>query len=305
MSIGGGMCVGCLQGALHEGQTTGTIEKVHGFDTYVARPQTSSPATIILLSDGFGWATPNARLTADRFASRTGTTVYLPDLTANHPLPSWLRSLPLCEIRNNWHSPHALLLKPWYLFWVILGLLPFRIVNGISRSHIRVRRFVAAVRNSAEGRVLGIAGFCWGGKHAFLLSAAKNPDRGTDTEDAGKEYLVDFAFAGHPSHVVLPGDVTHLVCPVSVAMGTEDFMNPLPFSKRMQELLAAKTGRAAGSELVLYDGGNHGFACRADLSDERLRDCAQGAEDQFVGFVARMAEKLRPGDTDTSNYVEC
>ncbi|KAF3918294.1 hypothetical protein ABW21_db0204065 [Orbilia brochopaga] len=307
MSVGGGMCVDCMQGSLHEGEPTGTIEKMHGFDTYIARPPTDTPspppATIILLPDGFGWATPNARLTADRYAHRTGCPVLLPDLTANHPLPLWMRDLPLPEIRNNWHSPRALLMKPWYLFWVLRGMLPFRMVNSIPRSYVRVLKFVTGVRNAREGEgLLGIAGFCWGGKHAFLLSSARNleyktpstsNDNGINTME-GEECLIDFAFTGHPSHVTLPDDISSLICPISVAMGTEDFMNPLSFSKRMQALLEAKTGRAAGSELVLYEGANHGFACRADLSDERMRECAKGAEDQFVEWVARMVARLRP-----------
>ncbi|KAK6527213.1 hypothetical protein TWF281_010402 [Arthrobotrys megalospora] len=234
-----------------------------------------------------GWSSPNMRLTADRFANRTGCTVYLPDFMAGYQMPLWVMDLPIEDILHNWTSPKSLLMKPYYFFWALYAMIPFRLTNGIPKSHERVVKFFTALRKD-EGKenLVGVAGFCWGGKHAFLLGAEKDGDG---------EYLIDFAFAGHPSRVEIPKEIEELQTPISVAMGTEDFMNKMEFSKGMKELLEKKEGRAGGSELVFYEGGNHGFACRADLKNERLKECADAAEDHFVRWVERMVERLGAG----------
>ncbi|KAK6349298.1 hypothetical protein TWF730_010048 [Orbilia blumenaviensis] len=289
-----GMCRDCFKGTIHEGETKGHITKIHGFDTYVSHPTSpseTSPAILVLIPDGLGWASPNLRLTADRYAARTGCTVYIPDFMDGRPLPLWVADLPMDDILGNWSTPKQLLLKPYYLFWVLYALIPFNLTNGFRKSYKRVYKFFTALRkNEGNGKLVGVAGFCWGGKHAFTLGAGKDVDSG--------EYLIDFAYTGHPSGVDVPQDIEALQTPISVAMGTEDFLNTVEFSKKMKEGLEkheAKGGRAGGSEFVFYEGGNHGFACRADLTNERLKECADAAEDQFVRWVERMVQKLSTG----------
>ncbi|KAF3909284.1 hypothetical protein ABW20_dc0107409 [Dactylellina cionopaga] len=291
-----GMCKDCLKGSIHEGETQGEVTKVHGFDTYVAHPKTATgthPAIIVLLPDGLGWEGPNLRLTADRYAQRTGCTVYLPDLMDGRSLPLWAMNLPIEDIIGNWTSPMVLLMKPYYIFWAIVAMIPFRMANGFPKSHPRVVKFFTALRKSeeAQGKLVGVAGFCWGGKHGFMLGADKTAEGG---------HLIDFAFVGHPATVELPREIDELECPISVAMGTEDFMNSRAFSERMKGLLEQKTGRAAGSELIFYEGGNHGFACRADLKNDRLRECAEESEDHFVRWTKKMVDTLKPGANSAS-----
>ncbi|EPS42228.1 hypothetical protein H072_3896 [Dactylellina haptotyla CBS 200.50] len=291
-----GMCKDCIQGSIHEGEAKGEVTTVHGFDTYVAHPPSTageSPAVIVLLPDGLGWTGPNLRLTADRYAARTGCKVYLPDFMAGRSMPQWLLDFPIEEIAYNWTSPRALFWKPYYIFWSMWVVIPFRLKNGYPESHKRVVKFLTELRKTEEGRkkLVGVAGFCWGGKHAFLLGAKKS-------QEGDKPYLIDFAFSGHPSSLEVPKEIDELECPMSVAMGTDDFMNSVEFSKDLKDRLEKKEGRAQGSHLVFWEGGNHGFACRADLKNERLKECADGAEDQFVSWVHKMAETIKPIDSD-------
>lgn len=77
-------CKDCVTGSLHPGAPSGHEETLHGFPTYIASPPAelfpSGPtATVVIISDAFGWILPNARLLADRYARRAGWRVLLPD----------------------------------------------------------------------------------------------------------------------------------------------------------------------------------------------------------------------------------
>lgn len=77
-------CKDCVTGSLHPGTPTGHEETLYGFPTYIAPPPAelfpSGPtATVVIISDAFGWKLPNARLLADRYARRAGWRVLLPD----------------------------------------------------------------------------------------------------------------------------------------------------------------------------------------------------------------------------------
>ncbi|KAK6512511.1 hypothetical protein TWF481_001395 [Arthrobotrys musiformis] len=286
-----GMCKDCLKGSVHEGETKGHVTTIHGFETYVAHPAspTSTPAILVIIPDAMGWSTPNMRLTADRYAARTGCTVYLPDFMDGHAMPQWIMTLPIEDILHNWTSPKSLLMKPYYFFWALYAMIPFRVTNNLKKSHERVLTFFTKLRqNEGKEKLVGVAGFCWGGKHAFILGAEK--------EKEGR-YFIDFAFSGHPSRIIIPKEIEELQTPMSVAMGTKDYMNPMEFSNKMKEMLEEKDGRAVGSELVFYEGGNHGFACRANVKDERMKELADGAEDQFVRWVEKMVQTLAVGST--------
>lgn len=77
-------CKDCVTGSVHPGAPTGDEETLHGFPTYITSPPLelfpSGPtATVVIISDAFGWKLPNARLLADRYARRAGWRVLLPD----------------------------------------------------------------------------------------------------------------------------------------------------------------------------------------------------------------------------------
>ncbi|KAK0614550.1 dienelactone hydrolase [Immersiella caudata] len=111
---------------------------------------------------------------------------------------------------------------------------------------------------------VAIAGYCWGGKYAFRFLAA------------GKG--VDAAFSAHPS-LLLDSEVTAITKPVSVAYAEADDLL-LPARRGELEGLLLGTGKAY--QTTLYSGTHHGFAVRADISDDEQRF---GKEEAFLQAV--------------------
>lgn len=74
-------CPECFQGSVHEEETKGEIIKLHGLDTYVARPSSGNPpkGIIVIIPDAFGFEFVNNRILADHYASKGDFLVYLPD----------------------------------------------------------------------------------------------------------------------------------------------------------------------------------------------------------------------------------
>ena len=64
---------------MKEGTPTGTISKLHGLNTYIARPEGTPKGLVVIIPDIFGWEMSNSRLLADSYAKAGGFLVYLPD----------------------------------------------------------------------------------------------------------------------------------------------------------------------------------------------------------------------------------
>jgi dienelactone hydrolase len=85
----GGICLGCVSGAIHDGSPKGEVSKVAGLDTYIAQPaspENKKAGLIVIIPDIFGWELVNLQLLADDYAERSGRTVYLPDFMFGHSL---------------------------------------------------------------------------------------------------------------------------------------------------------------------------------------------------------------------------
>ena len=87
----------------HESQ--GCVEQIAGIDTYKVGQGKSA---IVLFTDIFGFAFPNTRKVADRFAQETDTTVLIPDCFNGDPvdiskpnyrdlLPEWGNRHPITD----------------------------------------------------------------------------------------------------------------------------------------------------------------------------------------------------------------
>jgi hypothetical protein len=74
-------CSDCFAGHVHEGKPKGTIEKLHGLDTYVSKPAEGKTVRgiIIIIPDSFGMPFINNRLLADHYVEKGDFIVYLPD----------------------------------------------------------------------------------------------------------------------------------------------------------------------------------------------------------------------------------
>ncbi|OBT50816.1 hypothetical protein VE04_08436 [Pseudogymnoascus sp. 24MN13] len=95
----------CAKGTLHEGTTTGTMEKIGDIDVYFARPASNSTEkAVIIFGDIFG-IYQNAKLVADNFAAR-GLLTIVPELmdgdtlstddfdSKNVDIPAWVQRHP-------------------------------------------------------------------------------------------------------------------------------------------------------------------------------------------------------------------
>jgi dienelactone hydrolase len=81
-------CPDCFKGTIHDGKPTGTVTRLHGFDTYVAEPANGSPpkGIVVIIPDAFGWDFVNIRLIADNYARKRDFRVYAPDFMGGQSL---------------------------------------------------------------------------------------------------------------------------------------------------------------------------------------------------------------------------
>lgn len=158
----------------------------------------------------------------------------------------------------------------------IFNFIPWMLINRPAKSFPRVKAFFTAL-HAAEGASLpvGAAGFCWGGKHLVLLAAEQAAD--------GKP-LITAGFTGHPSYLVLPADVENMKVPVSFAVAELDSHQTPP--EVIAKIRTAIEAKPAGQrcELKVYDGCNHGFCIRADITEPDVAKQAAAAEDQCIAW---------------------
>jgi dienelactone hydrolase len=147
-------------------------------------------------------------------------------------------------------------------------------VNRIGASYPRVKKFFELLRQN-EGAELpvGVAGFCWGGKHVALLAA--------DDTKINDKPLFDAGFTGHPSMLVMPDDIQNIKLPVSFTIGDKDSHLPLEVVNKIRDIVESKPEEQRG-EVILYADCNHGFCIRADITFEDVAKQAAAAEDQCI-----------------------
>jgi dienelactone hydrolase len=142
-----------------------------------------------------------------------------------------------------------------------------------------VKAFFDQLRKE-EGATLpiGAAGFCWGGKHTFLLANTE------DNATADGKPLIDAGFAGHPSRLKIPGDIEPVSVPISIAVGDKDNQISVPQAEQIRKILEAKPPATKG-EIRVYEGAGHGFCIRGELKENKeLARQANEAEDQCMAW---------------------
>jgi len=165
--------------------------------------------------------------------------------------------------------------------FVARHLIPFLFFNRPTVAQPRVFAFFNSLRTSTS-LPIGAAGFCWGGKHTFLLcnsDIAKTPD--------GKP-LIDVAYSAHPSSLVLPKEAEEVKVPLCVSNGSMDMMLKADGVEMIKEAFKKKEGSEEGKyEMNVVDGAKHGFAVRGNPGDEEEKRKGQLAEDQAVDFFGK------------------
>lgn len=186
-------------------------------------------------------------------------------------------------------------LQPRRLFLLISHYIPFAFSLRPPVIVARLRTYLSALKTdppapfppgsssaSGTGPKIGLAGFCWGGKYAFLLS---------HPPPTGGENPVNVSFTAHPSLVSVPADITPVHVPLSLATGVTDEWMKREDIAECRRVLEAK----GNCEVRMYDGATHGFAVRGDPNDERQARFGMEAEDQAVAWYKKHFEAVAEG----------
>jgi hypothetical protein len=82
--MSGVICINCITGTLLPGEPKGSVEKIGGIDTYVAKPSRgadNNSKAIVSFTDVFGIGFKNNKIVGDLLAEQTGMVVYVPDVS--------------------------------------------------------------------------------------------------------------------------------------------------------------------------------------------------------------------------------
>lgn len=286
-------CPDCFKGAIHnKGTPAGTMESLHGYQTYVTLPPdgVKSASTILFLTDAFGLALPNNKLLADQYAAQTGFRVIMPDIIPGGAAPVWvLDSIEfLYTPAKSWFDIVTLSKKFFKAIFMVGRMVPFMIKAAPPKAYPAVLEYTRKVRaDLPAGAKLGAAGFCWGGYHSTKLAA--EPLDGAD----GKKSIIDVQYCAHPS-AITPQDVidgvTKLGTPYSLAIGDKDQVFKKAQVEEAEAVLREKVGAPEGHDyqITMYDGGVlHGFAVRSAESDKLASAAAYDAAQQAVEWFKK------------------
>jgi len=189
--------------------------------------------------------------------------------------------------------------KPVYIVKALMHAIPWKNKTNAALTHPGVVSFIQSLRTSAPpfqtgDLKIGVAGFCWGGKHAFMLAADKPEFRVVRHESQARagegkeERLVDAVFTAHPSYIDVPGDCEQVSVPMSVAVGDADMAMKAPLVMKMKGILEGKNvGGEKNYVVEVIKGAKHGFAVRTHPDDEEEMKAAENAEVQAVEWFRK------------------
>jgi dienelactone hydrolase len=243
-------CTACVTGTLHTGTPTGTVQTLYDLPTYVASPPSgaATKGTVVIIPDAFGWTFSNNRILADSYAQKGNFRVLLPDFMDGGAIsPDVMTYMDFIQEKHESWGVHSLR-KAEYLVRIMFLLLPWRYGCRIGVTHPRVLDYMKKLRAEDESHPVGAAGFCWGGKHVFMLVS--------DTEKtASGKSLITAGFAAHPSYILFPTDVDAVKLPLSVACPSKD--NHI-YGDKILTLEAGLRQCPAECEVKVYEGATHG-----------------------------------------------
>jgi len=240
-------------GVRHEGTPEGKIEKIGGIDTYVALPTTDYPKekAVLFLTDIFGINLVNNKILSDDFA-RNGFQVYAPDFFAGDFRPVDHLNNPDFDMEA-WRARHT---------------------YGVVRP-----RLDAAIAGLKERGIttFAAAGYCFGAKYVMELS---------------KENFLVTAMIAHPAPLAIPDDFTYLLAHSRTSLLINSCETDRAFPQEAQAEVDGILGDGKygpGYKRLYWEGCNHGFAVRGDMSDPKIKAGKEGA---FKGTVEWFAERL-------------
>ncbi|KAJ8061396.1 hypothetical protein OCU04_010452 [Sclerotinia nivalis] len=288
-------CPDCFRGGVTTTAPTGTETTIHGLPTYVAQPEdgVTPKGIVVMITDAFGWDFVNNRVLADRYARGGEFLVYCPDfMNGNSMDPRAISMFDKIMEPASWLT--TIFYKPIYVFQAMAIGIPWKMKTKIPTTHPKVLSFFQALRSSeppfpTNNLKVGVAGFCWGGKHTILLAQDSLSSRiqrhHSQAESSTPQPLIDCAFTAHPSYIEVPKDIEAIKIPISVAVGDEDSVMKIPQINLMKEILRMKND--GNYEVNIVPGAKHGFASRTHPNDKHEMECANRAETQAIDWFKR------------------
>lgn len=178
----------------------------------------------------------------------------------------------------------------YHVFWGIYAFVPWLYFCRPSRTFPTVKAFFAALRR-AEGSTLpiGVAGFCWGGKHTISLTY---PENYSQDDGIAPRPMVDAAFTGHPSFLEVPRDIGSITVPTSFALPEKDHHIHVPRDSDVVSRILEGLPEEQRGEVRIYEGCAHGFCVRADpLSGDVTRQAVEAEDQAIAWFDAKLVVK--------------
>ncbi|KAI0053183.1 dienelactone hydrolase endo-1,3,1,4-beta-D-glucanase [Auriscalpium vulgare] len=235
-------CDNCFKGVLHEGNTEGAWETINGIEAYVGTPTVEYPKdkAIIFLTDVFGIQLINNKLLVDGLA-QNGFKVYAPDLFEGDPIP------------ENRLTPDG---KPF-------DMAKWRSAHGFDVTRPRVQALLDGLKE--QGVVTyGATGYCYGARLTF---------------DFAFENAIAASVVAHPSALEL-GDLdkyaTTSKAPLLINSCEVDKAFP-PDKQAKADAVLGEGKFAPGYRREHFEGCEHGFAVRGDLSNPVIRKAKEAA----------------------------
>ncbi|KAH7308497.1 dienelactone hydrolase [Stachybotrys elegans] len=279
-------CPDCFRGETWVGQPSGSESTIHGLRTYIAKPADGAVprGLIIFITDALGMEFVNNKLLCDAYAKKGQFLVYCPDFMDGHAVDT-----KIIQLMNSMKTDPAVAAEAGAM------MTKWRANTTMEITHPRVVSFLQQIRCSpppfaTDDLKVGVAGFCWGGKHAFLLAHDAPSSRIVRHGDASKQpqALVDCAWTAHPSMLEIPADAKAVQLPLSVVVGGEDVNFTADKQKQVKEILE-KDKAGAGHEVIIMTekGASHGFAVRMDPDDADMVLRAQEAEELALKWFGK------------------
>jgi len=241
-------CEHCIQGVRHKGEPEGQIEIIGGVKCYVGTPTVDYPKdkVVLFLADVFGIEFINNRLLVDDFA-RNGFKVVAPDYLIDDAIPHDIMDWGKFDI-GAWFVNH-----------------------GQDKTRPPLDSVIAALKGQGVTR-FGATGYCFGGRYTF---------------DLAFEGIIQCSVVAHPSLLKIPEDLEKYAstaqAPLLINSCTVDKQFPLEAQAKADEILGG--GKfTPGYKREYFEGCEHGFAVRGDLSNEKVKAGKEGAFKASVEF---------------------
>jgi len=245
-------CENCVKGVTHEGEAKGKWEEINGVNCYIATPTTDYPKdkVLLFLTDVFGPQLINNQLLADDFAANGFKTI-IPDYLNGDPIPADALNPGGSFDIMKWFPSHGTEQTRPPLDKVIEGLKK----DGIT--------------------AFGATGYCFGGRYCF---------------DLGFDGIPKAIAVAHPSLLKVPDDLekytTTATAPILFNTCTVDSQFPLTASSAADEIFGNGKFKP-GYKREYFEGCEHGFAVRGDMSNPKVKAGKEGAFKATVEWMIK------------------